>query len=114
MRLGLDIARHSANRSVDRIILVSGDTDCLPVLTLARIAGLKAIRWGGAAAAELGSAAFRAVRIVQRRFKRFAESVEEAMEFAAQVEASPRPHAANRPRKCLHQREHPQTDSVGF
>ena len=32
MRLGLDIASYAADRSVDRIILVTGDTDCLPVM----------------------------------------------------------------------------------
>lgn len=41
MRLGLDIATYATNRSVDRIILITGDTDCLPVMKLARTAGLQ-------------------------------------------------------------------------
>lgn len=41
MRLGLDIATYAANRSLDRIVLITGDTDCLPAMKLARIAGLQ-------------------------------------------------------------------------
>ena len=41
MRLGLDIASYAADRSIDRIILVTGDTDCLPVMKRARAAGLQ-------------------------------------------------------------------------
>mgnify|MGYP005865711099 CR=1 FL=1 len=41
MRIGLDIANHASTRSVDRIILVSGDTDCLPAMKHARISGLQ-------------------------------------------------------------------------
>jgi len=41
MRIGLDIATYAANRSVERIILIIGDTDCLPALKLARTAGLQ-------------------------------------------------------------------------
>ena len=41
MRLGLDIASYATNRSVDRIVLISGDTDCLPAMKMARIAGLQ-------------------------------------------------------------------------
>ena len=41
MRLGLDIATYAVDRSVDRIILVTGDTDCLPVMKRARTAGLQ-------------------------------------------------------------------------
>jgi uncharacterized LabA/DUF88 family protein len=43
MRIGLDIATFSANRAVDRIILVSGDTDCIPAMKHARIAGLQLV-----------------------------------------------------------------------
>lgn len=43
MRLGLDIASYATNRSVDRIVLVSGDTDCLPAMKMARIAGLQVV-----------------------------------------------------------------------
>ena len=43
MRLGLDIATYAADRSVDRIILVTGDTDCLPVMKRARTAGLQIV-----------------------------------------------------------------------
>lgn len=43
MRIGLDIANHAAARSVDRIILVSGDTDCLPAMKHARISGLQVV-----------------------------------------------------------------------
>ncbi len=43
MRLGLDIAAYAADRVVDRIILVTGDTDCLPAMKRARIAGLQVV-----------------------------------------------------------------------
>lgn len=43
MRIGLDIANHAAMRSVDRIVLVSGDTDCLPAMKHARISGLQIV-----------------------------------------------------------------------
>ncbi len=43
MRLGLDIASYAADRSVDRVILVTGDTDCLPVMKRARRAGLQVV-----------------------------------------------------------------------
>jgi uncharacterized LabA/DUF88 family protein len=43
MRIGLDMATFSASRSVDRIILVSGDTDCIPAMKHARIAGLQLV-----------------------------------------------------------------------
>ena len=36
MRLGLDIATYASDRSVDRIVPVTGDTDCLPVMKRAR------------------------------------------------------------------------------
>ena len=41
MRLGLDIASYAADRSVDRVVLLTGDTDCLPVMKRARTAGLQ-------------------------------------------------------------------------
>jgi uncharacterized LabA/DUF88 family protein len=43
MRIGLDVAAYSANRSVDRIILVSADTDCIPALKYGRKAGLQTV-----------------------------------------------------------------------
>lgn len=43
MRIGLDIANHAANKSVDRIILLTGDTDCLPAMKHARISGLQIV-----------------------------------------------------------------------
>jgi uncharacterized LabA/DUF88 family protein len=43
MRIGLDIASHAALRSVDRIILLSGDTDCIPAMKHARISGLQVV-----------------------------------------------------------------------
>ena len=33
----------AADRSVDRIILVTGDTDCLPVMKRARTAGIQVV-----------------------------------------------------------------------
>lgn len=41
MRIGLDIATYSANKSVERLILLSGDTDCIPAMKHARISGLQ-------------------------------------------------------------------------
>ncbi len=43
MRIGLDIANHAATKSVDRIVLISGDTDCLPAMKHARISGLQVV-----------------------------------------------------------------------
>lgn len=43
MRIGLDIAAYSHNRAVDRIILVSADTDCVPALKYGRKAGLQTV-----------------------------------------------------------------------
>jgi uncharacterized LabA/DUF88 family protein len=43
MRIGLDIAAYSDNQAVDRIILVSGDTDCVPALKYGRRAGLQTV-----------------------------------------------------------------------
>ena len=43
MRIGLDIASYAADRTIDRVILVTGDTDCLPVMKRARSAGLQVV-----------------------------------------------------------------------
>ncbi|WP_421952786.1 NYN domain-containing protein [Pelagibacterium sp.] len=43
MRIGLDIATFSEKALVDRIILVSGDTDCVPAMKHARISGLQLV-----------------------------------------------------------------------
>jgi uncharacterized LabA/DUF88 family protein len=43
MRIGLDIASYSAEHLVDRIILVTNDTDCVPAMKYARIAGLQIV-----------------------------------------------------------------------
>jgi uncharacterized LabA/DUF88 family protein len=43
MRIGLDIAAYSDNRVVERIVLVSGDTDCVPALKYGRRAGLQTV-----------------------------------------------------------------------
>jgi uncharacterized LabA/DUF88 family protein len=43
MRIGLDIAAYAANRAVDRIVLVSNDTDCVPALKYGRRAGLQTV-----------------------------------------------------------------------
>lgn len=43
MRIGLDIAAYSDNHAVDRIVLVSADTDCVPALKYGRKAGLQAV-----------------------------------------------------------------------
>lgn len=43
MRIGLDIAAYSNNRAVDRIVLVSADTDCVPALKYGRKAGLQTV-----------------------------------------------------------------------
>ena len=41
MRIGIDIANLSANRSVDVIALATNDTDCIPALKHARHSGLQ-------------------------------------------------------------------------
>ena len=41
MRIGLDIALFCQTRAVDRIILVTNDTDCIPAMKYARRAGLQ-------------------------------------------------------------------------
>lgn len=43
MRIGLDIASYSTSRLVDRIVLISADTDCIPALKHCRKAGLQAV-----------------------------------------------------------------------
>lgn len=43
MRIGLDIAAYAANRSVERIVLISNDTDCIPALKYGRRAGLQTV-----------------------------------------------------------------------
>ena len=43
MRLGIDIATFSISKAVDRVILVSGDTDCVPAMKYGRIAGLQIV-----------------------------------------------------------------------
>lgn len=43
MRIGLDIAAFAAGQTVDRIILVSADTDCVPALKYGRKAGLQTV-----------------------------------------------------------------------
>jgi len=41
MRIGLDIASYSAAKITDRIILITGDTDCIPAMKHGRKAGLQ-------------------------------------------------------------------------
>lgn len=43
MRIGLDIASYSAGRCVDRIVLVSNDTDCIPAMKHGRKSGLQIV-----------------------------------------------------------------------
>ena len=43
MRIGLDIASYSANRSIDRIVLVTNDTDRVPAMKYGRKAGLQVV-----------------------------------------------------------------------
>ncbi|MGC2212310.1 MAG: NYN domain-containing protein, partial [Silvibacterium sp.] len=43
MRIGLDIASYSESHAVDRIVLVSADTDCVPALKYGRRAGLQTV-----------------------------------------------------------------------
>lgn len=43
MRIGLDIAVFADQQSVDRICLVSGDTDCVPAMKHARKEGLQVV-----------------------------------------------------------------------
>lgn len=41
MRIGLDFATFSENGAVDRLILISNDTDCVPAMKYARKAGIQ-------------------------------------------------------------------------
>ena len=41
MRIGLDISQYSYDRSVEHIILISNDTDCIPAMKCARKNGIK-------------------------------------------------------------------------
>lgn len=41
MRIGLDMATLSSNKSVDLIALVTNDTDCIPAMKHARRSGLQ-------------------------------------------------------------------------
>ncbi len=43
MRIGLDIATYATGRMVDRIILMTGDTDFIPAMKHARKAGLQVV-----------------------------------------------------------------------
>lgn len=43
MRIGLDIAAYSVNHSIDRIALVTNDTDCVPAMKYGRKAGLQVV-----------------------------------------------------------------------
>jgi len=43
MRIGLDIAAYSALRTIERIGLVTADTDCVPAMKLARKSGAQVI-----------------------------------------------------------------------
>lgn len=43
MRIGLDIAVYSDTRVVDRIVLLTQDTDCVPAMKYARRAGLQIV-----------------------------------------------------------------------
>jgi uncharacterized LabA/DUF88 family protein len=43
MRIGLDIATLCQNKAVDRIILISGDTDCIPATKHGRKSGIQTV-----------------------------------------------------------------------
>lgn len=43
MRIGLDIANFCETRAVERIVLLTNDTDCVPAMKYARIAGLQVV-----------------------------------------------------------------------
>jgi uncharacterized LabA/DUF88 family protein len=43
MRIGLDISLYSQTKAVDRIILLSGDTDCIAAMKHARKSGLQMV-----------------------------------------------------------------------
>lgn len=46
MRIGLDMARYSTDKSIDRLILVSNDTDCLPAMKHCRTVGIQVVLIG--------------------------------------------------------------------
>jgi uncharacterized LabA/DUF88 family protein len=46
MRIGLDMAICAENRSVERLILLSGDTDCVPAMKYVRRSGLQVVLIG--------------------------------------------------------------------
>jgi uncharacterized LabA/DUF88 family protein len=43
MRIGLDIARYADQKTVDRLIVVTADTDCVPAFKHARQSGLQVV-----------------------------------------------------------------------
>jgi uncharacterized LabA/DUF88 family protein len=43
MRIGLDIAAYSNNHAVERIILVTNDTDCVPAMKYGRKSGIQVV-----------------------------------------------------------------------
>lgn len=43
MRIGLDIATFAQSKAVDRIALLTNDTDCIPAMKHARISGLQIV-----------------------------------------------------------------------
>ena len=43
MRIGLDIAAYSANQAIDRIVLVTNDTDCVPAMKYGRKSGIQVV-----------------------------------------------------------------------
>ena len=43
MRIGLDIAHFSVTRAVERIVLITNDTDCIPAMKYGRRAGLQIV-----------------------------------------------------------------------
>jgi uncharacterized LabA/DUF88 family protein len=43
MRIGIDVATLTLKRLVDRIILISGDTDMIPAMKLARREGAQVV-----------------------------------------------------------------------
>lgn len=46
MRIGLDMATFADQRTIDRVILISGDTDCVPAMKHVRKAGLQVVLIG--------------------------------------------------------------------
>lgn len=43
MRIGLDVAKFADSHTIERLVLMSADTDCVPALKYARIAGLQTV-----------------------------------------------------------------------